>query len=592
MTTIINLPYAPNDKPSFGKKKTSARISIFGLGYVGLVSAACFADCGYHVIGVDPDVKKRYIIREGKSPIVEPGLEKLLARGTSNGLIRVISDGVDAVLETDISFVCVGTPSKTDGSCDLKYLRSVSHQIGKALAKKDKYHVVVFRSTIPPGTTRNVLLPILEKASGKKAGEGFGVSFHPEFLRESTAISDFFDPPKTVIGGIDERSRLLVAAFYHGIDKNIIETNLELAETVKYVDNTWHALKVSFSNEIGNICQALKIDSHKVMDIFVQDTKLNISSYYMKPGFAFGGSCLPKDVREINHLAKSLNVPTPVLGSIIESNSNQISHAAQMIKSSKPDVVTFLGITFKMNTDDLRESPILPLISQLVAEGIKIKFFDPNLNLDSSVLHHIQHSKHEKGSIDQLVELLPAMASVSIETACEHSDVIVVSHNDMAYRSAIINRDPHQRVVDLVRIFGGQNNWQELAAVGMDDYVQKPASLETLQLKINQWTRPTEKALNILLAEDEVANAAVIKAKLSKLGHNVRIATTGFEALRAVRYEPFDLIFMDIKMPEMCGKEATSRIRALDSSQASVPIVALTALAAPEESATYAGICW
>ena len=592
MTALINLPYTANQRPNFGNKKNHARISIFGLGYVGLVSAACFSDCDYDVIGVDPDVKKRYLVREGKSPIVEPGLDKLLARGTSNGRLKVISDEQIAINDTDISFVCVGTPSKADGSCDLKYLRTVSRQIGKALAKKEKYHVVVYRSTIPPGTTRNVLLPILEKASGKKAGEDFGVSFHPEFLRESTAISDFYDPPKTVVGGIDERSRQLVAAFYHGIDKNVIETSLEVAETVKYVDNSWHALKVSFSNEIGNICQALKVDSHEVMDIFVQDTKLNISSYYMKPGFAFGGSCLPKDVREINHLAKSLNVPTPVLGSIIESNTNQITHAAEMIKSSNPDVVTFLGITFKANTDDLRESPILPLISQLVTEGIKIKFYDPNLNLDSSVRHHLQHSKHEKGSIEQLMEFLPSMASISIETACEDSDVIVVCHNDVAYRPAVTNRQPHQKVVDLVRIFGGQNNWQELAAVGMDDYVQKPASLETLQLKINQWTRPTEEPLNILLAEDEVANAAVIKAKLSKLGHNVRIATNGFEALRAARYEPFDLIFMDIKMPEMCGKEATSRIRALESSQASIPIVALTAVAAPEESSTYSGICW
>ena len=592
MTTIINVPYSPHEKSGFGKKKPKARISIFGLGYVGLVSAACFADCDCDVIGVDPDVKKRHQIRDGKSPIVEPGLGKLMARGTSSGRIKVMSDGENAVLETDISFVCVGTPSKRDGRCDLKYLRTVCRQIGKALAKKSTYHVVVFRSTIPPGTTRDVLLPILEKTSGKKAGEDFGLSFHPEFLRESTAISDFFDPPKTVIGGIDERSRRPVAALYHSIDKDVIETDLEVAETVKYVDNTWHALKVSFSNEIGNICQALKVDSHKVMDIFVQDTKLNISSYYMKPGFAFGGSCLPKDVREINHLAKSLNVPTPVLGSIIESNANQITHAAEMIKSSKPDVVAFLGITFKTNTDDLRESPILSLISQLVAENIKIKFFDPNLDLDTSVRHHIQHSKHEKGNIDQLMELLPAMASTSVEAACENCDVIVVCHNDLAYRPAVIDRQPHQKVVDLVRIFGGKDNWSELAAIGMDDYVQKPASLEALQLKISQWARPSEKALNILLAEDEAANAAVIKAKLAKLGHNVHIATTGFEALHAARYEPVDMIFMDIKMPGMCGKEATLRIRALNSSQASVPIVALTALAAPEESTTYTGICW
>jgi len=245
---------------------------------------------------------------------------------------------------------------------------------------------VVFRSTIPPGTTRDILIPILEKTSGKQAGEDFGVCFHPEFLRESTAIADFFDPPKTVVGGIDERSRQLISAFYLGIDDNIIETSLEVAETVKYVDNCWHALKVSFSNEIGNICQALKVDSHKVMDIFIQDTKLNISSYYMKPGFAFGGSCLPKDVREINHLAQSLNVPTPVLGSIIESNTNQISHAAEMIKRSEPDVVTFLGITFKANSDDLRESRLKRRVDALACHLRQMRQPSTSCNQEQNLL--------------------------------------------------------------------------------------------------------------------------------------------------------------------------------------------------------------
>lgn len=568
------------------------RISIFGLGYVGVVSTACFAECNHKMIGVDPDTRKIDAILQGRSPIVEPGLNQLLKQGVSSELIEVTTDADAAVQGTDISFVCVGTPSTSDGGCDLNYLRQVSAQIGAALARKDDYHVVVFRSTVPPGTTRDVMLPILEQTSGKKAGEDFGVSFHPEFLRESTAISDFYEPPKTVVGGIDKRSCEAVSSLYAEIDDNIIETDLEVAEMVKYVDNSWHALKVSFSNEIGKICQALSMDSHQVMDIFTQDTKLNISAYYMKPGFAFGGSCLPKDVRGINHLAQDLNVATPILDSIMGSNNAQVTHVAKLIKATRPRTVAFLGITFKAQTDDLRESPILPLIADLMAEGVDVKFYDPNINIESSVRHHLQHSKHEKGSVDYLMSRLPDLMSKSVDAVCENANTIVVCHDTEDFRQAVTNRNSSQIVVDLVRIFGGERGWPEMAEAGMDDYVQKPASAETLEAKIKRWANGMEGSLNILLAEDDLANAAVIRAKLAKLGHSVHVVNNGVEALNAAQSETYHLVFMDISMPEMGGKEATTRIRALPSNQSRVPIIALTAHAAPEESKTYTGICW
>lgn len=583
---------------TFGSLQTNirpnkkSRISIFGLGYVGIVSTACFANNGHQIIGVDPDSQKTGTILDGHSPIVEPGLEALLAQVVAAGLIDATSNAHSAVHNTDISFVCVGTPSTKDGGCNLDSLRVVSAQIGAALATKRDHHTVVFRSTVPPGTTRDILIPILEKASGKKAGTDFGVCFHPEFLRESTAIADFNDPPKTVIGGIDKRSSRIVAALYSNIDDEVIETDIEVSEMIKYVDNSWHALKVSFSNEFGKICQALSIDSHKVMDIFSKDTKLNISARYMKPGFAFGGSCLPKDVREINHLAQSLNISTPVLGSIIASNEAQISHAANLIKAENPKTVAFLGITFKAKTDDLRESPVLPLIAELLADGIQVKFFDENFDENSPMRHHLQHAKHAGNQVNQLMANLPDLGCTLVEEACQGADVIVIYHDTDAFRQAIANRRPDQKVIDLVRIFGGSNSWPELANAGIDDYVQKPASSETLDKQIKRWTGGAEGSLKILLAEDDPSNAAVIRAKLAKLGHSVRIVANGADALQAADDSAYHLVFMDISMPFMCGKEASQKIRRLPGANGAVPIVALTAHVAPEESATYTGICW
>lgn len=501
-----------------GADNNLSSISIFGLGYVGAVSTACFANRGHKVIGVDPDPNKIQLINSGKSPIVEPGLNDLLKQCVSKSRIHATDDPIWAVMNTDISFVCVGTPSTDDGRCDLRYLEQVSTSIGMALRHKDEYHTVIFRSTVPPGTTATVMCTIIEKASGKKAGPDFGLGFHPEFLRESTAIADFNEPPKTVVGGIDQRTCQIVASLYQGIDDEVIETSIEAAEMVKYVDNTWHALKVSFANEIGKICRAAHVDSHDVMDIFVQDTKLNLSPYYMKPGFAFGGSCLPKDVRGINHLAMDLGVSTPVLGSIIASNQAQIDHACKIIQETNPKVIAFLGVTFKADTDDLRESPVIPLIDDLLRKRYQIQIYDKNLNLETSVRHHQEHSRHEnKDDDDNLMAQLPKLVCESAQIACKGADTIVVTHNDPLFRKIITSRKPEQKVVDLVRIFEHQQGWPEMAYAGMDDYVQKPARLTDIKEKLDLWVRKTQiKKLSILVAEDDPANAAVITAYLKK----------------------------------------------------------------------------
>ncbi len=570
-----------------------SRLSIFGLGYVGAVSAACFSHSGHIVTGVDPDRSKVEKIEAGESPIVEPGLAAMLKAGVKDYRLYATDDVEAAIFASDVSFICVGTPSANDGSCDLGYLRQVSEQIGQALREKDDYHLVVFRSTVPPGTTRKIMLPIIEKASGKTCGEGFGLCFHPEFLRESTAIADFYDPPKTVVGAFDKKSGECLAELYDGIDDSVIHTSIESAEMVKYVDNTWHALKVSFANEVGKICRASDIDSHQVMDIFVEDTKLNISSYYMKPGFAFGGSCLPKDVRGITHMAKDLGVETPILNSIIASNEAQIAHAVSLITEQGGKSIGFLGLTFKPGTDDLRESPMLPVIAALLGRGYTVRIYDPNLDLESSVRHHMQHSSHAKNDVGILMQQLPDLMCDTPEDACAKADTIVVSHPDPAFRKAIIRRRPEQRVVDLVRVFDRQEGWPKMRSAGMDDYLQKPAGREAMLAKLNKWTSKLAGAsLNILLAEDDPSYAGVAKTILTKAGHKVHVAGNGLDAVRSVHQNDFDAILMDVAMPKMSGVEATSRIRAMQGTKAATPIIALTGLATPEKSQTYTGICW
>ena len=303
------------DKPS---------ISVIGLGYVGAVSMACLASLGFRMVGVDISADKVGLIKSGKSPIVEARLGELLADGVEKGLIEATQNLIAAVLDTDVTFMSVGTPTAADGSCDLTYVRQASAAIGQALAMKQGFHVVVLRCSVPPGTTLDVVSAEIEKASGLKLGSGFGLCFNPEFLREGVAVADFFAPPKTVIGASDKRSEAIVEKIYGKIDEKVLFISIEAAEMVKYADNVWHATKVAFGNEIGRICKALDIDSHEVMNVFVKDTKLNLSPYYLKPGFAFGGSCLPKEVRAVSHLGAELGVAVPLIDSLFVSNDRHV----------------------------------------------------------------------------------------------------------------------------------------------------------------------------------------------------------------------------------------------------------------------------
>lgn len=416
-------------------------LSILGLGYVGAVSSACFSDLGFSVIGVDPDLSKVECISKGKSPIVEKDLGKLLNAGCEEDLIQATDNTIAAVLSSEVTLISVGTPSDADGSCDLQYLRQACAQIGEALRLKTTYHLIVMRSTIPPGTTRNTLVPIIEKVSGKKSGKDFGVCFNPEFLRESTAVEDFFFPPITVLGAIDDRSMNYAAKLYEDVDAEIIQTSLEAAEFVKYVDNTWHALKVSFGNEVGRLCKAANVDSHEVMNIFCKDTKLNISSYYLKPDFAYGGSCLPKDTRGINHLANSLNVDLPIISNIPASNDCHIEHAMDIVGNLDAKNIGLVGITFKAGTDDLRESPAIELIKRLTRKGYKVKFFDPCITSESFLdKDPLWDATLKSSCVDSEDELL------------NKSDALIVTHSQPYAEEIVRNASPNMHVIDVVRL--------------------------------------------------------------------------------------------------------------------------------------------
>ena len=420
------------------------KISIMGLGYVGAVSAGCLAAEGHEVIGVDPQQAKVDLINAGRTPIIEKDIGEIIERAVAEGRLRATADVQGAVRHTDLSLICVGTPSLGNGHIDLKYVRRVCEQIGGAL-KDHPGHTVVVRSTMLPGTMRNVVIPALEESSGLTAGEDFGVCLNPEFLREGTAVHDYFHPPKTVIGELDRASGDVVAKIYGHLPGPVIRTDYETAEMVKYADNTWHALKVAFANEIGNICKALALDSHKLMDIFCQDTKLNLSPYYLKPGFAFGGSCLPKDVRALAYKAKLLDVKVPIIDAILPSNDEQIERGIQAVIDKGEKKVGVLGFSFKAGTDDLRESPMVELVERLLGKGYDLKIYDSNVRMAALhganreyILNHIPHiSKLMVASIDEVIG---------------HAKTIVIGNASPEFRDVPRRLDEGQQVVDLVRI--------------------------------------------------------------------------------------------------------------------------------------------
>jgi GDP-mannose 6-dehydrogenase len=421
------------------------RISVMGLGYVGAVSAACLAKQGHEVIGVDPERAKVDLINAGRTPIIERDLGDIMAGEVAAGRLRATSDVAAAVQHTDLVFVCVGTPGLPNGGIDLKYMRRVCEQIGQALRGHAGAPTIVIRSTMLPGTMREVVIPTLESSSGKRAGAEFGVCINPEFLRESTAVHDYFNPPKTVIGELNRASGDLLASLYSQVSAPLIRTDVETAEMVKYADNCWHAVKVGFANEIGNICKAVDVDSHRVMDIFCQDTKLNLSPYYLKPGFAFGGSCLPKDLRALLHKAKTLDVALPILNAVLPSNELQIERAVRAVIDKGSRAVGILGFSFKAGTDDLRESPVVELTERLIGKGYDLRIYDKNVSLASIhganrdyILNHIPHiSRLMVGTMGEVLD---------------HARTIVIGNADPEFREVPRLLADGQTVVDLVRI--------------------------------------------------------------------------------------------------------------------------------------------
>jgi GDP-mannose 6-dehydrogenase len=424
------------------------KVSIFGLGYVGCVSGACFAELGHEVIGVDPNAVKVNLMNEGKSPIVETGLDELIAKAVRNGRLRATDDWMQAVETTDLAIVCVGTPSNANGNIDLRYVRRVSEHIGQGLMQRDRYFTIVIRSTVLPGTVQDIVIPLIEQQSRKRAGADFGICMNPEFLREGTSIHDFHNPPKTVIGELDSRSGDSLANLYRTFPGPLVRVPIRVAEMVKYVDNTFHALKVTFANEVGNICKELAIDSHRVMDIFCLDTKLNLSPYYLKPGFAFGGSCLPKDLRAITYEAKIRDLDLPLIGSILESNRLQVLKVIKKLMEFKGRRLGFLGLSFKGGTDDLRESPIVEVIETLLGKGFEIRIFDRHVSL-------ARLTGANKEYIEKEIPHISRLMATSMEELLADSDVLVVGNRDEGFRDALVSANSTQTIVDLVRIMEG-----------------------------------------------------------------------------------------------------------------------------------------
>lgn len=422
------------------------KISVFGLGYVGCVSAACFAKDGHEVIGVDVSPNKVEIINQGNSPIVEAGMNELVSEVVASGRLQATTNSGEAIMASEISLVCVGTPSNPNGSLDLRYVTRVCEEIGASLRDKNDRHVVVIRSTMLPGTIESVVVPTLEESSGKTVGHGFGVCINPEFLREGTSLKDFYAPPFTLVGADDHETAETVRKLYAEIDAPLFVTPVKTAEMVKYVCNCFHALKVTFANEVGNICKALGVDSHEVMEVFCQDTKLNLSPYYLKPGFAFGGSCLPKDLRAMNYKAKELDVEAPVLASILPSNRLQIEAALDLVVSTGKKRIGVLGFSFKAGTDDLRESPMVSLIETLIGKGYQLSIYDRDVSLARLAGANKEYIEREIPHISQLMR-------PSIDDVVTNAEVVIVGNKAEEFRQIEAKLSEQQVLIDLVRLF-------------------------------------------------------------------------------------------------------------------------------------------
>lgn len=423
------------------------KIAVFGMGYVGIVSAACLARDGHQVIGVDPQPEKVRLVREGRTPIVEQYVGELIEEAVRAGALTATDDPAEAVAAADMSIVCVGTPSRPNGGLDTAAVERVCEQIGAAVAASGAPHMVVMRSTILPGTMRGLVIPTLRRAAGPDAEGLLRIANNPEFLRESTAVYDYDHPPKTVVGALDAETAQAVLALYQNLPGPKIATEIEVAEMVKYADNAWHAVKVAFGNEIGNIAKAVGVDSWKVMDIFCQDEKLNLSAYYLRPGFAFGGSCLPKDVRALTHKARTLDLDLPLLNSLLPTNQRQIDRAFERIRQHGARRIAFMGISFKAGTDDLRESPQVALVERLIGTGHDLRVYDRNVHLARLTG---ANRAYIEGAIPHIAQIL----SDDMAATLDHGEVVVIGNPAPEFRGVPAMMRPDQRMFDLTRVPG------------------------------------------------------------------------------------------------------------------------------------------
>lgn len=421
------------------------KVSVFGIGYVGAVTSACLAKDGHEVIAVDTSLVKVQCLQEGRSPIVEKGLDEFIQEGVNSGKLKATLNYQDAVRNTDISLICVGTPSRQNGSLDLQYVENICRQIGQVLKGKNSFHTVVIRSTVVPGTLINVVKPILEESSGKIAGKDFGLGNNPEFLREGTAIEDYYNPTQIVIGALDNKTAEKIMTLYEGIEGPRTVTDVSIAEGVKYVSNAWRASKIGFANEIGNILKRHGVDSHKVMKIIFQDNKINMGPSFMLPGYAFGGSCLPKDVRAIRASANDKGLPTPIFDSLLSANELQIQHAFEMILDTEKTNLGLLGLSFKPGTDDLRESPLVSLAELLLQNGFSLKIYDPCIN----------QAKNMKGANSEYIRTaIPHISACLVddpEKMISESDVFVIGNGTKEFCDILDRIDEKAPIIDLVR---------------------------------------------------------------------------------------------------------------------------------------------
>jgi len=431
------------------------RISIFGLGYVGTVCAACFARFGFDVAGVDVNETKNAQINDGRSPIVEPALEELIRDAVEAKRLRATADAEEAVATSELSLICVGTPSRGNGGLDTSHVEAVAGTIGRNLRDHEGHHTVVVRSTLLPGTTLDRVRPVLEQASGKRCGDGIGLAYNPEFLREGSAIADFTDPPYTLVGALDDASADAAAALYAGVEAPLHRVTIPEAEMAKYAANAFHAAKIVFANEIANFSHAAGVDGRQVMQLLVQDSRLNISPAYLRPGFAYGGSCLPKDVRALLHAAKKADLDLPLLESVQESNALQLRRGIELVLAQPGKRVGVLGLSFKAGTDDLRESPVVQLVEALLGKGYEVRIFDGNVNVARVLGTNLEY-------IQAVVPHLAHLMADDPQQLLDNSDTLVVG-NDSPDFGELLARGGDQPVIDLV---GLRLSEEQLATLG------------------------------------------------------------------------------------------------------------------------------